>query len=271
MLLCVGHSARDTFEMLYKHNVNIKQKPFAMGVRIEQKQSDINLSQYGSKRVDGLPNADYKLVTHLPNGHSVFTFCMCPGGQVIASSSNDGEIVTNGMSNYLRDSGYANSAIIVTVSNKDYGNNVFDGLKFMETLERNTYELTNGALAIQKFSDYKLGKISKDIKNTDAFVKGRAKECNINDIFPDYINKALKNGINYFDSKIHGFKEGIILAPETRTSSPIRIIRNVTLESNILGIYPCGEGSGYAGGITTSAVDGIKVAEEIAKKYKSML
>ena len=270
VVLAIGHSARDTFNMLYNNNLNIISKPFAVGVRIVHPQELIDKNQYPLV-YPNLPPASYKLTYTNSDGRGVYSFCMCPGGYVVSSASGDTSVVTNGMSNYMRDSEFANSAIIVTVDSKDYGDGVFDGLKFMESLENNAYKLAGGALPIQKFRDYEIGKISKDIENTDAFTKGRVKECNINDIFPDYINKALKNGINYFDNKIHGFKDGVILAPETRTSSPVRIVRDENLESNILGIYPCGEGSGYAGGITTSAVDGIKVAEEIAKKYKNVI
>ena len=270
VVLAIGHSARDTFYMLHNNNLNITSKPFAVGVRIVHLQELIDKNQY-PKVYPNIPRATYKLTYTNSDGRGVYSFCMCPGGYVVNSSSDNMSVVTNGMSNYKRDSGFANSAIIVTVDSKDYGSNIFDGLKFMESLEKRAYKLTGGYLPIQKFKDYEMGKISKDIKDTDLFVKGNVIECNINDLFPDYINKALKNGINYFDNKIHGFKDGLILAPETRTSSPIRIFRDENMESNILGVYPCGEGSGYAGGITTSAVDGIKVAEEIAKKYKNMI
>ena len=196
---------------------------------------------------------------------------MCPGGFIVNASSDEATVLINGMSNYLRDSGFANSAIIVTVNASDFGSNPLDGLKYVENIEKRAYELSNGLIPIQRFIDYENNIISSDILDIDKFVKGSTKYIDINEIIPEYINSSLKEGINYFNKLIPGFNKGIILAPETRTSSPVRILRDELLESNISGLYPCGEGSGYAGGITTSAVDGIKVAEMIAKKYQNML
>lgn len=269
LILATGHSAKDTFNMLYERKVNITSKPFAIGIRIVHPQDLINKCQYPTF-YPNLPSASYKL-THNASGRGVYSFCMCPGGFVVNASSADNTVLTNGMSNYLRDSGFANSAIIVTVNENDFGHNPLDGLKYMENIEKRTFELTKGKIPIQRFKDYEKNIVSSNILDIQKFVKGSTKYIDINDIFPEYINSSLKEGINYFNSLIPGFNEGIILAPETRTSSPVRILRSVNLESNISGIYPCGEGSGYAGGITTSAVDGIKVAEEIAKKYSSML
>ncbi len=265
VVLAIGHSARDTFNMLIKRNIEIASKPFAVGVRIIHPQALIDKHQY-PRLYPNLPPATYKLTYTSKDLRGVYSFCMCPGGYVVNAASETVSVVTNGMSNYNRDSGFANSAIIVTVNEGDYGKNILDGLKYMESIEHNAYELTKGNLAIQKFKDYETNKISDSIDYQN-FVKGNVSYVDINKIMPDYINKALKEGINYFNTKIPGFNEGIVIAPETRTSSPIRIIRSDNLESNIKGIYPCGEGSGYAGGITTSAMDGIKVAEEIAKKY----
>ena len=269
LVLAAGHSARDTFNMLYERKVNIISKPFAIGIRIVHPQNLINKCQYPTL-YPNLPSASYKL-THNASGRGIYSFCMCPGGFVVNASSDNNTVLINGMSNYLRDSGFANSAIIVTVNENDFGHNPLDGLKYMENIEKRTFELTKGKIPIQRFKDYEKNIVSSNILDIQKFVKGSTKYININDIFPKYINSSLKEGINYFNSLIPGFNEGIILAPETRTSSPVRILRSVNLESNISGIYPCGEGSGYAGGITTSAVDGIKVAEEIAKKYSSML
>lgn len=269
VVLAIGHSARDTFNMLLAKNIAMMSKPFAVGVRIVHPQKLIDKNQY-PKFYPHLPASSYKLTYTAKNSRGVYSFCMCPGGYVVNASSEEGSVVTNGMSNYQRDSGYANSAIIVTVNEQDYGTNTLDGLKFMESIEHKTYELTKGALAIQKFKDYENNKVFTKIDYQN-FVKGQVSYIDINKIFPDYLNEALKEGINYFNTKIPGFNTGILLAPETRTSSPIRIIRDANLESNIAGIYPCGEGSGYAGGITTSAIDGIKVAEEIAKRYANML
>lgn len=269
LVLATGHSARGTFNMLYKRGVNITSKPFAVGIRIIHPQELINKCQYPII-YPNLPSASYKL-TYNTRGRGVYSFCMCPGGFVVNASSDEKNIVINGMSNYLRDSGFANSAIIVTVNQNDFGPNPLDGLKYMENIEKRAYELSNGLIPIQRFGDYENNIISSDILDINKFVKGNTKYIDINEILPEYINTCLKLGINYFNKLIPGFNEGIILAPETRTSSPVRILRSEQLESNISGLYPCGEGSGYAGGITTSAVDGIKVAEMIAKKYQNML
>lgn len=270
LVLAIGHSARDTFKMLYQNGLTLISKPFAVGVRIVHPQSLIDKNQY-PRLFPNLPAASYKLTYTNADKRGVYTFCMCPGGYVVNATSEPNKVTTNGMSNYKRDSGYANSAIIVTVNDKDYGQDVFAGLKFMEQIETAAYNLTNGAMAIQKFFDYVQNIPSEEIPNSKDFCRGKVTLIDINKIFPSYINNAIKNGIEYFDNKIPGFKDGIILAPETRTSSPVRIVRNDNLESNISGIYPCGEGSGYAGGITTSAMDGIKVAEEIAKKYSNVI
>ncbi len=269
VVLAIGHSARDTFAMLHKSGVNMESKPFAVGIRIIHPQQLIDNHQYHNCSIT-LPTASYKLTFTNDDGRGVYTFCMCPGGYVVNATSQNGYVVCNGMSNYKRDSGYANSAIIVTVNANDYGAGVFAGLKFMEQIEARAYLLTNGALAIQTFSDYEKNQVSS-IKDYQLYIKGLVAPEDINKIFPNYINSALKNAINYFDEKIPGFKNAIIVAPETRTSSPIRIIRDENFESNIKGLYPCGEGSGYAGGITTSAIDGIKIAETIAKKYSKIL
>ncbi len=269
LVLATGHSARDTFNMLYKRGVNITSKPFAVGIRIIHPQELINKCQYPII-YPNLPSASYKL-TYNTRGRGVYSFCMCPGGFVVNASSDEKNIVINGMSNYLRDSGFANSAIIVTVTENDFGPNPLDGLKYMENIEKRAFELTRGRIPIQRFGDYEKNKVSNNIIDITKFVKGNTKYIDINEILPEYINTCLKLGINYFNRLIPGFNEGIILAPETRTSSPVRILRSEQLESNISGLYPCGEGSGYAGGITTSAVDGIKVAEMIAKKYQNML
>ena len=190
---------------------------------------------------------------------------MCPGGYVVNASSSINHLVVNGMSNYKRDSLYANSAIVVTVNQKDYGDNLFDGLKFIENLEQKAYKEGNGCIPVQKFRDFEQNIISDEFPFKDA-VLGKTSFANINNIFPKYINEALVEGINYFNGKIKNFNDTYLLAVESRTSSPIRIVRNEEYESNIKGLYPCGEGSGYAGGITTSAVDGIKVFESIVKK-----
>lgn len=269
LVLAIGHSARETFKMLLKKNISMEAKSFAVGIRIVHPQKMIDENQYPIC-YKWLPKSSYKLTYTNVDGRGVYTFCMCPGGYVVDASSNLGYLVINGMSNYKRDSGFANSALIVTVNKNDFGNDTLAGLNYIENIEQKAYKLAKGKIPIQNCLDYINNITSKNIKLQD-FVRGQKTFVDINSIFPNYINEALKNGINYFNTKIPNFKNGIILAPETRTSSPIRIIRDDNLESNIKGIFPCGEGSGYAGGITTSAIDGIKVSEEIAKIYSNML
>lgn len=270
VVLAIGHSARDTFLMLNDSNLNMESKSFAVGVRIMHPQKIINENQYPIN-YPFLDPASYKLTYKSKSGRGVYSFCMCPGGYVVnARSTNDG-IVVNGMSDYKRDSGVANSAIVVTVSDVDYGTNLFDGMHFQEKIEQCAYNLTKGVLPAQKYIDYKNEVVSNDLK--DLKIKGNYITADINKIFPLSINETLKEGIDYFGTKINGFNgsDAIVVAPETRTSSPIRIIRDENLESNILGIYPAGEGAGYAGGITTSAIDGIKVFEKIREKYHNFL
>lgn len=268
LILAIGHSAKDTFNMLYEKKLCMESKPFAVGLRIIHPQEMINENQYPIN-YKFLPSASYKLTYNSKSKHGVYSFCMCPGGYVVNTSTNKNRLCINGMSNYKRDSGYANSAIIVTVGPDIYGNNTLDGLKFQSKLEENAYKLGNGFIPVQKYVDYKIHKISDNIES-DAF-KGNIKCADLNKIFPDIINENLKEGIDYFDNKIKGFNgdSAILAGVESRTSSPIRILRDEFLESNIKGIYPCGEGAGYAGGITTSAMDGIKVFESIYKRYKN--
>lgn len=269
LILALGHSSRDTFKMLIKNNLKITSKPFAIGVRVQHKQKLIDINQYG-KEYKNLPKANYKLTYKSSEGRGVYSFCMCPGGFVVNSSSENEKLVINGMSNYKRDEENANSAIIVTVSEKDFGNNPLDGVKFQEELEKITYKEGQGNIPVQLYKDFKENKISKNFGKIKPVMKGNYQFSNLNNIFPKYILNSLIEGIEYFDKKIKGFSDDdtILAAIESRTSSPIKIVRDENLESNIKGIYPCGEGAGYAGGIMTSAIDGIKVAESIAKKYK---
>ena len=269
LILAIGHSARDTFKMLNNY-LDMEQKPFAVGIRIQHKQSMINKSQYGVENHPKLSAAPYKLTHQAKNGKGVYTFCMCPGGLVVNASSVKNRLAINGMSNNKRDEENANSAVVVTVNSKDYGTNLFDGMNFQRELEEKTYLLGNGKIPVSLYKDYKENKVSNSFKSVNPVFKGSTTFANINDIFPKSINEALIEGIEAFSKKINGYNndDAIIAAVESRTSSPIRILRNETLNSNVNGIYPCGEGAGYAGGITTSAIDGIKVAESIASIYK---
>ena len=268
LVLAIGHSARDTFRMMNQKKFLMESKPFAVGVRIIHPQKIINENQY-PVNYSFLPPASYKLTYKSKSGRGVYSFCMCPGGYVVNARSTEDGICINGMSNYKRETNYANSAIVVTVNNEDYGNGVLDGMIFQEKLEKNAYKIGNGFIPVQKYGDYKIGLVSSSI-DVNAF-KGHCNEANINDIFPTYINESLVEGIDYFNNKINGFNDtdAIIAAPEARTSSPIRICRDENFEANVKGVYPCGEGAGYAGGITTSAMDGLKIFEAIYKKYKN--
>lgn len=269
LLLCVGHSARKTFEMLFEKGVEIQQKPFAMGVRIEQKQSDINLAQYGKDQIDGLPAADYKLVEHLPNGRAVFTFCMCPGGEVVASSADDGEIVTNGMSNYARDKENANSALLVNVIPDDYGStHPLAGIYYQAKYERLAFEIggANFNAPAESVGSFVYGK--KVNSNINFSYRPNLTFTKIEKCLPEIVSESLKEALPLFNKKIYGFAkdENLLIAIESRSSCPLTIVRDENFESNIKGIYPVGEGAGYAGGIMSSAQDGIKVAESIYKK-----
>lgn len=270
LILAIGHSARDTFQMLNTKGLKLYPKPFAVGLRIEHPQSMINENQYG-KFAKLLPPASYKLTYTTKENRGVYSFCMCPGGYVVNASSEKKRLVVNGMSNYKRDTPNANSALVVTISPDDYGKDPLDGIKFQRLLEERAYKLGNGKIPIQLLKDYNENIKSTSLGSLIPSVKGSYDLSNLNEIFPDFINNSLKEAINYFDTKIKGFKmdDAILLGVESRTSSPIRMERNDLNISNIEGIYPCGEGAGYAGGITTSAMDGIKVAEAFASIYKN--
>ena len=269
LILAIGHSARDTFRMLHDRGIDMSNKPFAVGVRVMHSQDMISYNQFGDF-YKYLRPASYKLTYNTSSGRGVYSFCMCPGGYVVNASSEVGRLVVNGMSNHDRESGIANSAIVVTVNESDYGTDLFDGVRFQEKLESSAYRLGNGLIPIQKYGDYVNGVKSSDFGKMLPMVKGKYTFSDLNLLFNDDINRSLKEGINYFDSKIKGFNDSDVLLAgvESRTSSPIKIIRNEFFESNISGIYPAGEGCGYAGGIVSAAVDGIKVFESIVSKYK---
>lgn len=266
LVLAIGHSARNTFKKLYDKKLPIIQKPFAVGVRIEHKQELINKIQYGDLyKSKNLPVADYKTAVHLPNGRSVYSFCMCPGGFVVAAASENGRIATNGMSNYKRDNCNANSALLVNVTTEDFGSpHPLAGIEFQRKIEENAYNLTKSYKApTQTLASFLFNKkINSNVKPT---YKPDTVECELSKVFPDFVTTSLKEGILLIDKKLKGFADenAILTAPETRSSSPVRILRNDDFMSEIVGIYPCGEGAGYAGGITSAAVDGIKIAEKI--------
>lgn len=272
VVLAIGHSARDTFYKLYERNVDMKRKNFSVGVRIEHLQSMINKSQYGTKTKLKLPPAEYKLAYHREDGRSCYTFCMCPGGEVIASSSEEGTVVTNGMSTFARDGINANSAILVNVTPEDVGegNNPLKSIEFQKKLEELAFNLggRNYYAPIQRVEDFINNNKSTFIGEVKPTYTPGVTLSNLNDILPDFVSKTLKEGIIYFDKKILGFAnpDAILTGVETRSSSPVTIVRDETLQSNIRGIYPCGEGAGFAGGITSAGADGIKCAISICKQ-----
>ncbi len=267
LILAIGHSARDTFRMLHEKNVFMEAKPFAVGLRIQHPQELINKSQYGTKYKDHLGAANYKLTHTSSNGHGVYSFCMCPGGYVVNASSTKNHLAINGMSNYKRDSKNANSALVVTVGSSTYGNTLFAGLEFQEELERKAYNLGEGNIPLQLLKDYFNNQKSTALGTVVPEIKGCYTFANLNELLPKELSDALKEGISCFANKIEDFDypDAILTGIESRTSSPIKIPRDELGNANIKGIYPCGEGAGYAGGIMTSAIDGMKIAETIIK------
>lgn len=270
IVLCIGHSAFETFKMLYDENIDMCKKAFSVGVRIEHKQEMINKSQYGDF-YEYLENADYKLSYHLPNGRGVYTFCMCPGGYVVNSASEEGSIVTNGMSYSKRDGENANSAVLVSVLPEDIeGENPLSGFYFQKKIEKKAYELGGGYFApCQRVGDFLKNADSVDCAEIKPTIKPGVKYCRIDDIFPRFVTESLKEALPEFDKKLKGFADpdALLTAPETRSSSPVRIMRDSqSLQSvSVKGLYPCGEGAGYAGGIMSAAADGIKCAEALVK------
>lgn len=265
VVLAIGHSARDTFEKLYEKGISMERKNFSVGVRIEHLQENINKAQYGNITKLKLPPAEYKLAYHSKSGRSCYTFCMCPGGQVIASSSDKNSIVTNGMSNFARNGKNANSALLVNVVPEDFEvASPLAGFYFQKNLEESAFKLggSNYFAPVQKVSDFIANKKSETLGNVKPSYLPGVTLSNLNDILPDFVSSTLKEGIEYFDTKLHGFADpdSILTGVETRSSSPVKILRNSEFVSNISGLYPCGEGAGYAGGITSAAVDGIKCA-----------
>ncbi len=266
LILAIGHSARDTFSMLVNIGVAAEQKPFAMGVRIEHSQELIDRAQYG-RFARYLPPADYKLVAHLKSGRSIYTFCMCPGGYVVAAASEKGRLVTNGMSYFSRGGENANSALLVGLSPADFGSDdPLAGVEFQRELERKAY-LAGGAdyrAPVQLVGDVLLDKASTSVAGVTPTYKPGVLPTDLRKVFPEYMYESLKEGIAELDKHLNGFAspDAVLTAVESRSSSPVRILRNSdTLSSpSIGGMYPCGEGCGYAGGIVSAAVDGIRCA-----------
>ena len=268
LILAIGHSARDTIKMLYDNGLKMQPKAFAIGVRIMHEQDMINTNQYG-KFKDYLPNASYKLTYTTTKGRGVYSFCMCPGGYVINASSELNCLAINGMSPHSRDSGVANSAIVVNFNPNDLNMDVLSSIEYQRKLESFAYKLGNGNIPLQRWEDYKKNKPTTALGKLHPMVKGKYLLTNIRESLPDFINEALLEAIPYFGTKIKGFDDNdtLLAIIESRTSSPITILRDENKVASIQGIYPVGEGAGYAGGITSAAIDGIKTAEVIIKKY----
>ncbi|MBQ3234712.1 MAG: NAD(P)/FAD-dependent oxidoreductase [Clostridia bacterium] len=272
VVLAVGHSARDVYYMLERRGVMMESKDFAVGLRIEHLQKDINFSQYGSfAGTLGMPVADYKLTTNF-NGRGVFTFCMCPGGYVMPSASEKETIVTNGMSNFLRDGENANSAVICQVNKKDFGASLFGGIEFQKDLERNAFILGGGDYRAPStlVGDYLTGNNSEGFGKVKPTYPMGVKKADVSKLFSADINASLKFAITDMARRLKGFDvyDAVLTGVESRTSSPVRVIRGDNCQSvSAENLYPCGEGCGYAGGITSAGADGKKVAKAIAIKY----
>ena len=265
LFLCIGHSARDTVKNLICDRVVVEPKPFSVGLRIEHLQADIDRSLYGNfAGAPALGVSQYTLSKKV-DGRAVYSFCMCPGGIVVASASNNGQIVTNGMSNYARDGLNANSAIAVSVNPQDYGNTVSGAIDFQASIENKAYLVggNNGAAPIQLLGDFMNGVVKNSPSRIIPTYTGKTCLQNADDVFPSFITKCLRQGISLFEKDIEGFNvtDAVLTFPETRTSSPVKIPRDTDyLAIGFSNLYPCGEGAGYAGGITSAAVDGLRAA-----------
>ena len=271
LILAVGHSARDTFEMLLESGVAMERKPFSMGVRIEHLQSEIDLSQYGESGWE-LPPADYSLNVRLPDGTSAYTFCMCPGGEVIAAASESGGVVTNGMSNSARNGANANSALLVTLHTEDFpGEGVLAGMRWQREIEQRAFACGGGNYhaPAQLLGDFLENRPSTGAGKVTPSYRPGVTWGELRRVLPERITSVLANAIPELGKKLRGFDapDAVLTAPETRSSSPVRILRGEDLSSELKGLYPCGEGAGYAGGISSAAVDGMRCAEAILKKY----
>ena len=272
-VLAVGHSARDSFFMFEKKGIYMEPKSFAVGVRMEHPQSMINLALYGEEENEKLGAAAYKVTHTCENGRGVYSFCMCPGGYVVNASSEPEMLAVNGMSYQARDSRNANSALIVSVTPADFPEEgPLGGVAFQRNLERAAWKAGNGKVPVQLFEDYQKHKPSTRLKDVEPCIKGACVPGDVRSIFPKEIGDSIEEGVLAFGKKIKGFDrpDAVLSGVESRTSSPVRIVRDKdSLEANYEGIYPCGEGAGYAGGITSAAMDGIKVAEAVSKKFRN--
>ena len=270
-VLAIGHSARDTFFKLYESGLHMEAKAFAVGLRVEHPQELINQSQYGTLHPDSLGAAPYKVTARTSGGRGVYSFCMCPGGYVVNASSEPGRIAVNGMSYSGRNGANANSAIIVSVTPADYGSDEpLAGIGFQRRLEEKAFSAGCGKIPVERYGDFSDTATTGHIPTEFApAIKGQWTFADVKSVLPDSLSEAFIEGMEQFGHRIPGFDDAnaVVSGIESRTSSPVRIVRDETLQANIRGVYPCGEGAGYAGGITSAAMDGVRVAEAIASCY----
>lgn len=269
LVLAPGHSARDTFAMLRDAGVPMEKKNFAIGVRVEHSQQAVSRQQYGPS-FPLLPPSDYKLACHLPDGRSAFTFCVCPGGQVVAAASSPGQVVTNGMSLRARDGSNINGGLLVGVGPEDFpGEDVLAGVAFQEQWERAAFQLGGGTFSApaQRIEDFLAGRPSQGPGSILPTYRPGVTWTQLDGCLPPFVIHTLRQSLPLLDRKLRGFAcpDGVLTGVETRSSSPVRILRDEYLQSALRGLYPCGEGAGYAGGIVSAAVDGIRVAEAVAR------
>lgn len=283
-VFAIGHSARDTFQMLYDNGLTMEAKEFAAGFRVEHRQKDINLAQYGVEDAHPLQAASYKLTAQTRCGRGVYSFCMCPGGYVVNASSEEGRLAVNGMSYSGRDGVNSNSAIIVSVRKSDFASeHPLSGIAFQRRLEEAAYQAGGGRIPVQRLGELRRRFLQLQEENEtgesdnkkpplEPMTKGAYAYADLTKILPHEMTQAFLEGMEQFSHVIAGFgdDETLVSAVESRTSSPVRIVRDKSFQSNINGIYPCGEGAGYAGGITSAAMDGIRIAEAIAVKYRPL-
>lgn len=270
VVLAIGHSARDTFRMLSEKSLDLQAKAFAVGLRIQHPQKQINFSQYGMEEPGSLGAASYKLTKQTSSGRGIYSFCMCPGGFVVNASSETGRLAVNGMSNHDRAGTNANSALIVTVTPEDFPNpGPLGGVEFQRRLEEAAFNCGKGKIPVQLYGDFKAGTLSRAFGDVEPAFKGGYSFGNLREVLNPSLIDAMTEGIDSFGRIIDGFDrpDAILAGIESRTSSPVRIPRTPELESAVRGLYPCGEGAGYAGGITSAAMDGIRTAEMIVTRF----
>lgn len=274
VILATGHSARDTFKMLHAIGAALRRKPFSIGVRIEHLQSAVDRAQYGSAAGHPAPGAaDYKLACHLPSGRSVYTFCMCPGGEVVAAASETGRVVTNGMSRFARDGTNANAGFLVNVTPEDFGSyQPLAGIAFQRRWERAAFRAggSDYRAPVQLLGDFMQGVASSGPGGVLPTYPLGVTYTDLVECLPEFVVASLRAAVPEFERRLRGFgsPDAVLTGVETRSSSPVRVLRDESLQSNLRGLYPCGEGAGYAGGIVSAAVDGLRCAEAVLERYR---